>query len=80
VRLHDVTVTDPKAPNCNRKLGFLNPGAHRTYTCTWPGLTGAVEPKPLNHRNVAYVVGTSPRGVKVHDNDDAFVAVVYPTG
>jgi hypothetical protein len=32
------------------------------------------------HRNVAAVVGTSPRGVRVRDSDDAFVAVFKPTG
>ena len=46
-------------------------GAHRTYTCTRPGVTG-------KHENIAHVVGTSPRGVKVRDRDNAFVAVTDP--
>ena len=73
VTLHAVTVTDQWAPNCNRSLGVLAKGAHRTYTCTRPGVTA-------KHTNVANVVGTSPSGVKVRDHGNAFVGINYPTG
>jgi hypothetical protein len=67
-KLHNVRVTDPKAPKCNRNLGFLNVGQSKTYTCARPNTQ---EP----YTNVANVVGTSPQGKKVTDNDSAKVLV-----
>ena len=64
VVLHDVTVTDPLSPNCNRSLGTMAVGAARTYTCTRPNVTESF----LNRANV---VGTSPKGEKVRDTDTA---------
>jgi uncharacterized repeat protein (TIGR01451 family) len=67
VTLHDVTVTDPKAPNCDRNLGTMAVDAVKTYTCTWPD-------RPVGTTtNRANVVGTSPTGVKVRDTDTAEV-------
>ena len=66
VKLHDVTVTDPKAPNCNHDLGIMNPGQSKTYTCSRPNTTE-------NYRNIANVVGTSPNNKKVTDSDFARV-------
>ena len=34
VALDNVEVTDVKAPNCNRAIGTLAPGAHSSYQCT----------------------------------------------
>ncbi len=66
VTLHDVTVTDPWAPNCNRSLGVMAKGAHKTYSCTRPGVS-------MGHLNIANVIGTSPTGKKVSDSDTASV-------
>jgi uncharacterized repeat protein (TIGR01451 family) len=66
VKLHDVTVTDAKAPNCSHSLGILNPGQSKTYTCSRPNTTE-------NYTNVAVAVGTSPKKKKVTDNDSAHV-------
>jgi uncharacterized repeat protein (TIGR01451 family) len=60
--LRNVTVTDPWAPACARKLGTMAPGSSKTYTCKRPGVTDG-------HTNTAAVVGTGPRGVKVKDSD-----------
>jgi uncharacterized repeat protein (TIGR01451 family) len=68
VTLTDVTVTDPRAPDCDRELGTMAPGASRTYTCPRADVT-----EPLT--NVARVVGTSPRGSKLRDRDPSRVLV-----
>jgi hypothetical protein len=69
VKLHDVTVTDPKAPKCNRKFPMIfAPGDAHTYTCSRPNTQ-------RNYTNVANVVGTSPDDKKVTDSDSAVVKV-----
>jgi len=68
VTLHDVTVTDPLSPDCDRDLGTLAPNASRIYTCTRPGVARAF----VNH---AAAVGTSPTGTRVRDADSAPVTV-----
>jgi hypothetical protein len=68
VKLHDVTVTDAKAPKCDRDLGIMNVGQSKTYTCSRPNTTE-------NYTNVADVVGTSPTNQKVTDEDSAVVKV-----
>jgi hypothetical protein len=65
-RLTKVTVTDPRAPQCNRRIGTLDAGEDFTYTCTRPNVR-------VNFNNVARVVGTAPNGKKVRDRDDAAV-------
>ena len=73
-KLHNVTVSDPKAPNCNRTLpGILDPGDTRTYKCSRPNTTES-------YRNVANVVGTAPDGEKVRDTDfaDVTTAALQP--
>jgi uncharacterized repeat protein (TIGR01451 family) len=67
VTLHDVTVTDPRAPNCDKDLGTMTVDQSKSYTCTWPGVPEG------RSRNVASVVGTSPTNQEVRDSDDAFV-------
>ncbi len=67
VVLKNVTVTDPKAPQCNRKFnGTLGVGKSRTYTCAKPNTRA-------KYTNVALVVGTAPNGKKVTDKDAAIV-------
>jgi hypothetical protein len=69
VKLHDVTVTDPKAPKCDKTFsGIFDVGESRTYTCFRPNTT---EP----YINTANVVGTSPTNEKVRDSDTAEVKV-----
>ena len=67
-KLHNVTVTDPKAPKCDRNVGILNVGQSKSYSCSRPDTTEAFT-------NVAFVVGTSPTNQKVTDNDSANVTV-----
>ena len=55
VTLHDVTVTDPRSPKCNRGLGTMARGTSKTYTCTRPDVRAP-------YTNIANVVGTSPTG------------------
>ena len=64
VALHDVTVTDPLSPDCDRDLGTMAAGAKKTYTCTKANVT-------KDFTNVANVVGTPPTGKKVTDSDSA---------
>jgi len=68
VTLHAVQVTDPLSPGCNKSLGTIAPGKWKTYTCTKSTVKS-------NFTNVASAVGTSPKGVKVHDSDTANVKV-----
>jgi predicted secreted protein len=68
-KLHNVRVTDPKAPKCNRKFPMIfAPGDAHTYTCSRPNTQ-------RNYTNVANVVGTSPDDKKVTDSDSAVVKV-----
>ena len=53
--LHNVKVTDPLSPSCNRSLGTLAPGKSKTYTCQRANVTAA-------YLNTSKVVGTSASG------------------
>ena len=74
VVLTDVTVTDPKSPNCNRTkadipaLASMAPGAHVTYTCTRPNVTASFD-------NVAVATGKPPVGPPVTATDSAPVKI-----
>ena len=72
VTLHDVTVSDPLSPNCNKDLGTIAAHKSKTYDCTKPAVTA-------NFTNVATASGTSPKGVKVHASDTANVKVTTKT-
>jgi uncharacterized repeat protein (TIGR01451 family) len=66
--LHDVTVTDPRSPGCNHSLGSMGQGTSKQYSCSQPNVKAG-------YTNVANVVGTSPKGQKVHDSDTAQVNI-----
>jgi uncharacterized repeat protein (TIGR01451 family) len=66
--LHNVQVTDPKSPGCNRSLGTMAPGASKTYTCQRTNVSAA-------YLNTSKVVGTSPSGAKVNDQDVSEVII-----
>jgi uncharacterized repeat protein (TIGR01451 family) len=68
VTLTDVTVTDPKSPDCDRNLGTLGVGQSKSYTCTKKNVTAAFE-------NVATASGKPPTGARVSANDNANVKV-----
>jgi uncharacterized repeat protein (TIGR01451 family) len=68
VTLTNVTVSDPRSPNCNRALGTLAVGASNTYTCT----RSKVRKKFVN---AAEAVGTSPNGTVVRASATASVGV-----
>jgi uncharacterized repeat protein (TIGR01451 family) len=76
VRLRKVTVTDPRTPGCNRRLGTLAAGASKTYSCRQPHVM-------KSFLNRARVVGTAPRGRRVSgrtvtDTDSAAVTTKKP--
>jgi uncharacterized repeat protein (TIGR01451 family) len=52
VALSNVTVSDPRSPNCNRTIGTLAPGASTSYTCTRSNVTASFN-------NVAVASGTA---------------------
>ena len=58
VTLTDVTVTDPKSPDCDRNLGTLAVGQSKSYTCTKTNVTAAFQ-------NVATATGKPPTGARV---------------
>jgi uncharacterized repeat protein (TIGR01451 family) len=66
VTLTDVTVNDPRSPNCNKILGVLTAGASRTYACTRTNVS-------TGFTNIAKATGTPPTGADVSDNDSALV-------
>jgi uncharacterized repeat protein (TIGR01451 family) len=68
VMLHNVTVTDPLSPGCNKNIGTLAPGSSSSYTCE----RGSVS---TSFTNVAKATGTAPNGTKVSAVDHAKVAV-----
>ena len=75
--LHDVTVTDPVAPECNNR-GYtksrpLLPGKSWTYTCTHTRAAAVKTDGSCGYLNVASVVGTSPLGTNVRDSDSSSV-------
>jgi hypothetical protein len=64
--LTNVRVTDPRARDCNRKIGPLAVDKSFSYTCTRANVED-------NFLNVARVVGTSESGEQVRDRDGAIV-------
>jgi uncharacterized repeat protein (TIGR01451 family) len=50
VALTDVTVSDPKSPNCDKTIGTLAPGQSVSYKCTRPNVTASFD-------NVAVATG-----------------------
>jgi hypothetical protein len=71
VALHQVRVTDPNAPNCDRRVGRLGAGRQLSYECSRPNAA-------RSYTNVAGVVATSPRGEKVRDRSRAARVKVAP--
>lgn len=71
VTLTNVNVADAMAPNCNKLIGTLVPGASTSYTCTLASVAADLE-------NIAVATGTPPAGGNVTDNDNAFVDVIKP--
>jgi uncharacterized repeat protein (TIGR01451 family) len=67
VTLTDVTVRDPRSPNCDRKLGVLTAGASRTYSCVRRYVRAAFT-------NIAEATGKPPTGPDVSASDSALVA------
>jgi uncharacterized repeat protein (TIGR01451 family) len=72
VTLHDVTVTDPLSPNCDRSLGTLTVAATKDYTCARPDVKN-------DFRNVATATGKPPTGAAVTAHDHANVKVAPST-
>ncbi len=68
VTLHNVNVTDPASPGCDKTIGRLASHASKTYTCSRSTVRA-------NFTNVATAHGTSPKGVKVKGTDHAHVKV-----
>jgi uncharacterized repeat protein (TIGR01451 family) len=69
VALNPVTVSDPLAPDCDRNLGNMAPGAVQTYTCSRANVT-------VGFTNVVTATGVTPANSTVTDNDDAQVLVI----
>ncbi len=67
--LHNVTVSDPLAPDCDANIGDLNTGAQVTYGCSLAGVDA-------DFVNVAAVSGQDEFGVQVSDQDNAVVDVL----
>jgi uncharacterized repeat protein (TIGR01451 family) len=68
VALANVTVTDPRAPGCNRRLGALTPGRSKSYRCTRADVL-------TSFRNVATVTGKPPGGAQLVVNTSRRVLV-----
>ena len=68
VTLSDVTVTDPRSPGCDRKLGTLATAAAKNYMCTQPDVK-------KDFTNVATATGKPPTGADVKASDHAKVKV-----
>jgi uncharacterized repeat protein (TIGR01451 family) len=64
VDLTNVTVSDPKSPDCDRNIGTLTPGQSVSYTCTKQNVTASFT-------NVATSTGTPPSGPNVSASDTA---------
>src|SRR5207247_8839915 len=60
----DVTVADLLAPDCNRSIGTMAPGASVTCTCKLANVTSSLT-------NVAASTGTPPTGPNVTATDNA---------
>jgi len=69
LRLRDVTVTDPRSPACNRRLGAMAPGRSITYTCSRADVRAP-------YANAVHVVGTSEDG-RVKAEDGALVTLAF---
>ena len=72
VTLHDVKVTDPASPGCDKNLGALASNASKTYSCTRSTVRS-------DFTNVATARGTSPKGKQVEATDHADVKVTTKT-
>ena len=68
VDLTDVTVTDAIAPICDRVIGTLAAGQSTSYSCQVNNVTA-------DFINIAKVVGRSPLGTILEDEDDAAVEI-----
>ncbi len=69
--LRDVLVEDPHAPDCEKRLGTLEPQAKQTYTCTQ--IAGEAD-----FTAAARVNGTDPAARPVIASAEAAVDVVHP--
>jgi uncharacterized repeat protein (TIGR01451 family) len=69
--LMNVTVTDARAPGCDRVIGDLAVGASTSYECSLSGITASLT-------NVAVVTGNDANGIIVTDDDDAIVEIELP--
>ena len=72
VTLHNVKVTDPSSPGCDKTIGSLASHASKTYSCTRSTVRS-------NFTNVATAHGTSPKGKQVEATDHAKVTVKVKT-
>ena len=72
VTLHNVKVTDPSSPGCDKAIGSLASHASKTFTCTRSTVRS-------NFTNVATAHGTSPKGKQVKATDHANVKVTVKT-
>ncbi len=72
VTLHNVKVTDPSSPGCDKAIGSLASHASKTFTCTRSTVRS-------NFTNVATAHGTSPKGKQVEATDHANVKVTVKT-
>ncbi len=72
VTLHNVKVTDPSSPGCDKAIGALASHASKTYSCTRSTVRS-------NFTNVATAHGTSPKGKQVEATDHAKVTVKVKT-
>ena len=68
VTLTDVTVSDPKSPDCNKNLGILGVGKSTSYSCTKANVAA-------DFQNVATATGKPPTGPTVNATDNANVKV-----
>ena len=68
VALTDAAVADPLSADCSRRLGTLDVGASKHFTCARAGVAAGFD-------NVATVAATPPSGAQVSAADHANVAV-----
>jgi uncharacterized repeat protein (TIGR01451 family) len=70
VPLHDVKVSDPPTPECNKTIGTLAPGQRAIYNCASADVRASFE-------NIANASGVSPTGTPATSTD--FVVVTVTT-
>ncbi|MEU4669435.1 hypothetical protein AB0F91_15970 [Amycolatopsis sp. NPDC023774] len=68
--LHDLTIEDPAAPECARRLGTLAPQAKQTYTCT--------QSAGDDLTSTAKATGADPSNRPVTATADAHLDVIHP--